>query len=69
MSQEQFDVVLNFLKGNGMFVSLLTGGGKSLSYACLPMVYDRLREETSRSIALVISLLNVLTQDQVTSFT
>jgi hypothetical protein len=37
--QEQFDV-LNFLKGN-VFVSLPTGGGKSLYYACLPFVTRR----------------------------
>jgi superfamily II DNA helicase RecQ len=69
MRQEQFDVILNFLKGNDVFVSLPTGGGKSLCYASLPFVYDRLREETSRSIALVISPLNALMQDQVASFT
>ena len=63
--QEQFDIVLNFLKGNDVFVSLPTRGGKSLCYACLPFVYDRLREDTSRSIAP----LNALMQDQVTSFT
>ena len=63
------DIVLNFLKGNDVFVSLPTGGGTSLCYACLPFVYDRLREDTSRSIALVISPLNALMQDQVTSFT
>ena len=66
--QEQFDVVLNFLKGNDVFVSLPTGGGKSLCYACLPLVYDWLREDSSKSIAVVISPLNALMQDQVTSF-
>ena len=53
--QEQFDIVLNFLKGKDMFISLPIGGGKSLCYACLPFVYDWLQEDTSRSIALVIS--------------
>ena len=67
--QEQFDVILNFLKGNDVFVSLPTGGGKSLCYACLPYVYDHLRDKTSSSIAIVISPLNALMQDQVTSFT
>ena len=52
--QDQFDVVLNFLKGNDVFVSLPTGGGKSLCYACLLLVYDRLREDTLKSIAVVI---------------
>ena len=66
--QDQFDVVLNFLKGNA-FVSLPTGGGKSLCYACLPLVYDRLREDTLKLIAVVISPLNALMQDQETSFT
>ena len=53
--QKQFDIVLNFLKSNTMFASLPTGGGKSLCYACQPMVYDWLREDASESIALVIS--------------
>lgn len=30
LHQEQFDAVRNFLKSNDMFVSLPTGGGKSL---------------------------------------
>ena len=67
--QEQFDIVLNFLKGNYVFISLPTRGGKSLCCACLPFVHDRLREYTSRSIALVTSPLNALMQDQMTSFT
>ena len=67
-SHKVFDVVLNFLKGNGVFVSLPTGGGKSLCCAHLPLVYDHLQEVTSKSIALVISPLNTLLQDQVTSF-
>ena len=35
--QEQFDVVLNFLKGNDVFVSLPTGGGEKL-VLCLSTV-------------------------------
>lgn len=51
-----------------MFISLPTGGGKSLCFACLPLVYDRLREVSSKSIAVIVSPLNVLMQDQVASF-
>ena len=58
--QEQFDVVLNFLKSNDMFVSLATGGSKSLNYACLPFVYDQLPDKSLRLIALVIASTCIL---------
>ena len=65
---EQYDVVVNFVEGNDVFVSLPTGGGKSLCFACLPLIYDRLRGVAAKSIAVIISPLSALMQDQVTNF-
>lgn len=43
IKSEQLEVVMKFLEGYDVFVSLPTGGGKSLCLACLPTVFDRLR--------------------------
>lgn len=67
LHEEQFDIVLNSLKGNDMFVCLTTWGAKGLSYACLPLVHDCLWEVISKSIAIVTSPSNALMQDQVIS--
>lgn len=40
---EQVQAVEKFVSGRDVFVSLPTGEGKSLCYACLPLVYDTLR--------------------------
>lgn len=61
---EQLQVVEKFVSGRDVFVSLPTGGGKSLCYACLPLVFDSLRSLRQRSIVLVVSPLNSLMQDQ-----
>ena len=52
-----------------MFISLPTGGGKSLCFACLPLVYDYLRGIIDKLIAIIVSPLNTLMQDQVVKFT
>ena len=67
--KEQLDVVTSFIEGNDVFVSLPTGGGKSLCLACLPLVFDNLRGVSNKSIAIIVSPLNALMQDQVTKFT
>ncbi len=61
--------ILNFVVGKDVFVSLPTGGGKSLCYAALPSVFDRLRRVTQKSLTVVVSPLNALMQDQVSKFT
>ena len=66
---EQLDVVTKFIEGNDVFVSLPTGVGKSLCFACLPLVYDYLRGVINKSIAIIVSPLNALMQDQVAKFT
>jgi ATP-dependent DNA helicase RecQ len=66
--EEQVQVVEQFLLGRDVFVSLPTGGGKSLCYGCLPIVFDTLRQVKQQSIVLVISPLNALMEDQVGRF-
>ncbi len=65
------DAVSNFLLGRDVFVTVPTGGGKSLCYACLPSVYDHLRKDESlhHAIVVVVSPLSALMQDQVSKFT
>ena len=43
LKEEQVDAVSNFLKGRDAFVSLPTGFGKSLCFAMIPKVIDRLK--------------------------
>ena len=71
---EQKDAVTAFVRGKDVFVSLPTGSGKSLCYACLPWVFDALRsggevsELQSQSIVVVVSPLLSLMKDQVSCF-
>ena len=70
---QQKEAVTAFVKGNDVFVSLPTGGGKSLCYACLPWVFDALRSggevgSEHPSIVVVVSLLLSLMKDQVSIF-
>ena len=39
---DQVLVVTKFVEGNDVFLSLPTGTGKSICYACLPGVFDGL---------------------------
>ena len=71
---EQKDAVTAFVRGKDVFVSLPTGSGKSLCYACLPWVFDALRsggevsESQSQSIVVIVSPLLSLMKDQVSCF-
>ena len=73
-NEDQETAVNEFLKGRDVFVSLPTGAGKSLCYACLPLSFDYLRrhdtssEVLHHSIAVVVSPLTSLMKDQVESF-
>ena len=53
-----------------MFISLPTGSGKSLCYGSLPFVFDHLRKNGEKVIAIVvvISPLRPLMLDQAHSF-
>ena len=65
--KDQLDVITKFIEGNDVFVSLPTGLGKSLCFACLPMVYDLLKGVTNKSITVIISPLNALMQTKLLS--
>ena len=59
LSAEQEEVVVNFLVGRVVFVSLPTGAGKSLCYLVLPSIFNLLRNSKS-SIVIVVCPLNSL---------
>ena len=60
----QMDVVIGLATGRDVFAVLPTGYGKSLCYACLPVMFDLLEPE-KRSIVIVVSPLTAIIQDQV----
>ena len=67
LKEEQKVTILSFLSGKDVFISLPMGYGKSLCYGCLPWVYNSLKQR-STSIALIVSPLFALMNDQVDIF-
>ena len=66
MKKEQVEVVEGLVKGNDVFGVLPTGFGKSLCYACIPGVFDRLYlKDSGSSIVLVVTPLTSIMKDQV----
>ena len=68
----QVRAVEHFLCGKDVFVSIPTGGGKSLCFCVLPKAFDTLRGSTSvarQSIVVVVSPLVALMKDQVQQMT
>ena len=64
MKPKQLEAVREFVSGKDVFVSLPTGGGKSLCYAVLPAVFDILHQRsTSTSMIIVVSPLIALMKD------
>ena len=64
---DQEKVVVAFMKGKDVFVSLPTGSGKSLCYSILPKVSDSIRSSPGKCIVIVVSPLIALMKDQVRS--
>ena len=74
-TEDQETVVTEFLKGRDVFVSIPTGGGKSLCFATLPYIFDFVKhflaaesEVIHSSICIVVSPLVSLMKDQVAKF-
>ena len=45
LKPEQFDVIFNFVKGRDVFAVLPTGFGKTLRYASLAVIFDKILEK------------------------
>ena len=54
LKDEQKFVITNFVSGSDVFAILPTGFGKSLCYACLPGMFDRL-SGMANSIMVVLT--------------
>ena len=61
----QEEAVRRFVEGRDVFVSFPTGGGKSLCYSVLPLVFDKLRKTAGQSLVIVVSPFIALMKDQV----
>ena len=69
LKRKQKEVLEAFMKGNDVFCCLSTGYGKSLCYALLPKLFDKMRNRPGSSIVVVISPLVALMIDQHIKFT
>lgn len=61
----QWKVITEIVNGRDVFAVLPTGFGKSLCYACLPLVFDEILVPPQPSIVCVISPLTAIIEDQV----
>ena len=71
LKKEQDQAIRAFVEGSDVFISLPTGYGKSLCFAMLPFVYDRLKrdivsgsERCISSIVICVTPLQSLMMDQ-----
>ena len=56
----QRSVIVSFINGNDIFAVLPTGYGKSLCFACLPLVFDILFHPQEASIIVVTPLTAIM---------
>ncbi len=68
LQKEQKEAIVDFVSGRDVFVCLPTGYGKSLCFALLPAIFDVIRRVLKKSLVVVVSPLNSLMQDQVSSY-
>ncbi len=68
LKQEQLDITVALMLGQDVFAVLLTGFGKSLCFAVLPLAMDNyLKHEHGFSIVIVLTPLLAIIEDQVIS--
>ena len=60
---KQEEVILDFVHGTDVFVSLPTGSGKSLCYSLLPGAFDEVRRLPNVLVAIKVSPLVALMRD------
>ena len=63
LKNHRIEVVLSFLTGNVVFAVLPTEYGKSMCYACLPLLFDNLLALTR--IVIVVCPLTAIIEDEV----
>ena len=52
LKEKQVEAIQRFLSGHDVFVSLPTGYGKSVIYAILPLIFDRIRGRVQVLVAV-----------------
>ena len=60
LKEKHYQAVSEFVSGKDVFVSLPTGGGKSLCYAVLPSVFDTLRNRTIPTSLVIVEPIDSL---------
>ena len=66
LKKEQLNVIVRFVNGRDVFAVLPTAFGKTLCYACIPLVFDGMDPLCEQpSIVLVITPLTAIMKDQV----
>jgi len=64
LKDKQKEVLVKFVTGNDVFAVLPTGYGKTLCFACLPGVFDKLLNITNSIIVVITPLISIM-KDQV----
>ena len=67
LKELQLKAITAFVAGQDIFAVLPTDYGKSLCYACLPLLFDHhyQLEDSQRSIVIVVTPLTAVMEDQV----
>ena len=69
LKKEQSQAIRSLVSGRDVFVALPPGYGKSFCYALRPLVFERLRAATHKSIVICVSPLTALMADEREKFT